>query len=208
MPDRGKRQRGPETRTALLRAATTVVERDGIAAATTRRIAEEAGLPLGTVHYWFADKSDLLEGVIDLLLEDVRAGVAEERDTASVRELLARLHERYTTLSIGRQLALFEITTHALRTEGMHNLARDQYRAYTEAAREGITPWADQADRTLPGGAPALAALAVAVMDGLTLSSLAAPGDPDRAAALDLFAHLLDRAGLGAEAEPTRPAHE
>src|SRR5215469_9316126 len=68
-------------RAELVEAAGRVVARDGVAAATTRRIAEEAGLPHGLVHYWFASKDELLEEVIMTLLrqfEEVTAALAGE----------------------------------------------------------------------------------------------------------------------------------
>lgn len=200
MPERTKRQRGPETREALLRAAVSVVERDGIAAATTRRIADEAGLPLGAVHYWFADKADLLEAVIGVLLQDVRSGVVDGEPAAdeSIGARLDGIHARYAHLPEGRQVALFEVTTHALRTEGLAHLAQEQYRVYDATARAGIEPWRAQADRILPGGSTALATLLVAVMDGLTLAELASPDAPEPAQALRLFGHLLTQAGLDA----------
>src|SRR5215469_4946535 len=63
-------------RAELVEAAGRVVARDGVAAATTRRIAEEAGLPQGLVHYWFASKDELLEEVIMTLLREFEAVTA------------------------------------------------------------------------------------------------------------------------------------
>src|SRR5580698_2955929 len=71
---REPRKRSADGRRAeLVEAAGRVVARDGIAAATTRRIAEEAGLPQGLVHYWFASKDELLEEVIMTLLRQFEA---------------------------------------------------------------------------------------------------------------------------------------
>jgi AcrR family transcriptional regulator len=75
-------ERAPRKRTAdgrraeLVEAAGRVVARDGVAAATTRRIAEEAGLPHGLVHYWFASKDELLEEVIMTLLRQFEEATA------------------------------------------------------------------------------------------------------------------------------------
>jgi AcrR family transcriptional regulator len=72
-------QRSPRQRSAggrraeLVAAAARVVSRDGVAAATTRRIADEAGLPQGLVHYWFASKDELLQEVIMTLLSQFEA---------------------------------------------------------------------------------------------------------------------------------------
>lgn len=203
-PER-RRPRGAETRAALLRAALQVVEQDGIAAATTRRIAEQAGLPLGAVHYWFADKDDLLRAVVGDLLTEVRADLGTGPDSEGVGERLDRIVAGYLSMAPGRQLALFEVTTHAIRSEGLQELAVEQYRAYRTAARDGMAPWTDQIDRDLPGGADALAALVVAVVDGLTLAALADPEGAGTQAALGLFGELLARGGLGPPRPPRPP---
>lgn len=158
---------------------------------TTRRVADEAGLPLGTVHYWYAGKEALVAAVVDALLTDLRTVADEEVDGASAGRL-ERIHDRYASMPIGRQIALFEITTFAVRDDDLRGLAREQYAAYTATARSGIQDWADSADVDLPGGADALAALVVAVMDGLSLAELAAPDDPSRKDALRLFSYLLE----------------
>jgi AcrR family transcriptional regulator len=197
---RRRRPRGPaagrETRTALVRAALQVIEQEGIAAATTRRIAEQAELSLGAVHYWFADKDDLLRAVVDVLLQEVRDDLGTGPDGESAGHRLARIFANYIAMRPGRQLALFEATTHAIRTEGLQPLAVGQYEAYRSAAREGLGPWHEQVDQELPGGTDALAALLVAVVDGLTLANLADPERSHAGEAFVLFADLLSRAGL------------
>ncbi len=191
-----RRPRGEATRAALIAAALTIVERDGIAAATTRQIADEAGVPLGTVHYWFASKDDLLREVAAQLLTQVRADATRAESPATVSERLATVFETYTAMDAGRQLALFELTTHSVRDDGLAGLAREQYDTYRAAAREAIEPWANEVDAQLAGGSSALAALLVAVMDGVTLAALADPESPAPAEALRLFAGLLENAGI------------
>lgn len=191
-----RRPRGTGTRAALVQATLEVVEQDGIVAATTRRIAERAGLPLGAVHYWFADKDDLLRAVVDVLLTEVRDDLGSGPEQESVADRLARVFANYAAMAPGRQLALFEVTAHAIRTDGLRELAVGQYAAYRSAARDGLAPWREQVDRDLPGGTEALAALLVAVVDGLTLAALADPDHSSADGAFALFADLLGRAGL------------
>ena len=66
------------TRQALIGAAVEVIAAEGIAGATTRRITDAAGLPLGALHYWFATKGHLLEAVSEHLL----TRIAERTDRA------------------------------------------------------------------------------------------------------------------------------
>ena len=194
------------TRSALVEAALRVSERDGVAAATTRQIADEASTPLGTVHYWFADKDELLRAVVDSLLTQVRADVHRASERAGSAERLTGAYEAFMAMPVGRQLALFELTTFAIRNDRLRQVAADQYQAYRAAAQEGLQPWREAAE-ALPGGADALGALLVAVIDGLTLASLADP-DSRGVEALALFAHLLLLAGVGGEviAEATTPS--
>ncbi|WP_194905188.1 TetR family transcriptional regulator [Quadrisphaera sp. INWT6] len=213
--------RGEGTRTALVEAAVRVVEREGVAAATTRRIAAEAGLPLGAVHYWFRDKRALLAAVVAALLDQVREqalvptgrteGQAEgqpegqpEGRASGEDGGLAALHRRLAALPAERQLALFEVTTHALRDPALHHLAREQYAAYREVALAAVASWAGDGVDALPGGRAALATLLVACLDGLTLAALAdgpARGDDG---AVDLLLHLLR--GALPPTPPGRPA--
>ena len=53
-----------ERREQLIDAAIRVISRDGMAGATTRRIAEQAGAPQASLHYSFADKEELFSAVI------------------------------------------------------------------------------------------------------------------------------------------------
>lgn len=193
-----KRPRGEETRDLLIRAALTVLERDG--AATTRKIAEEAQVPLGTVHYWFADTDDLYSAVVDALLREVRGEVEEAAAEAGAGRRLRHVYDGFMRMPLRRQLALFEVTARAIRDPQLRHLAREQYEAYRESAAVGLAPWAEAVDAKLPGGHKALTTLIVAVSDGLTLSSLADPDGTDAHAALSLLAELLHRAGITEDA--------
>ncbi|MFI6536747.1 TetR/AcrR family transcriptional regulator [Nonomuraea sp. NPDC050547] len=79
-----------ERRRDVLTAASRVIVRDGIDAATTRAIAKEAGLSNGVLSHYFADKDEIL---LSALRESHRR--IRERLTAKVGELggLAALRE-------------------------------------------------------------------------------------------------------------------
>ena len=59
-------------RTQLIDAAIRIALRDGLDNTTVRRIATEAGVSLGTVHYCFDNKRALLEAVYELVAYLVR----------------------------------------------------------------------------------------------------------------------------------------
>jgi AcrR family transcriptional regulator len=75
-------------RQQFIDAAIVVIARDGVDGATTRRIAQEAGAPLATLHYCFQTKENLLWAVFEYLAEMVRTDLEERvpqgQSTASI----------------------------------------------------------------------------------------------------------------------------
>jgi AcrR family transcriptional regulator len=75
-------------RQQFIDAAVTVIARVGVDGATTRRIAEEAGAPLATLHYCFQTKENLLwavfEQIADLVRTSLDASNTKGRTTASI----------------------------------------------------------------------------------------------------------------------------
>jgi TetR/AcrR family transcriptional regulator, regulator of biofilm formation and stress response len=71
----------PERRTRILRAALEVIASEGVHAASYRRIAAQAGVPLGSTTYYFSD----LETLIVSAFETLRDGL-EPRYAAPVRD--------------------------------------------------------------------------------------------------------------------------
>jgi AcrR family transcriptional regulator len=193
-PDRAPARRPDDEgrRAELIAAASRVIAEHGIAAATTRRIAEEAGVPSGLVHYWFSGKDELLEAVISDTLVSIEDAVRESRAEPHDDEL-APLHQQllgaFRTVETddrGRQLAMYEMTTWALRRPGLAEVARHQYASYRRVAAEGL-----EAVGIDPASDPALSALVAAVFDGLTLAWLADPEGTDPEAVLRLLARLV-----------------
>lgn len=44
--------------------------RDGLKKATNRKIAQEAGIPLGLIHYYFKDREEMIEGLVEWTAEN------------------------------------------------------------------------------------------------------------------------------------------
>ena len=79
------------TREKLLRAALTLVAREGFPAATTAAIAETAGVAEGTLYRHFSSKDDLLIEAYRVMKAEMAAAVEEAFDmTAPVAARLAR----------------------------------------------------------------------------------------------------------------------
>lgn len=65
-------------RRQLVASARSVLMRDGVARASLRAIAEEAGIPLGTLQYVFPSKDLLLRAVIEDVVEELAALLKED----------------------------------------------------------------------------------------------------------------------------------
>jgi AcrR family transcriptional regulator len=94
---RAKQARGRRTIVAVLEAAAQVLQREGYARATTNRIAERAGVSVGTVYQYFADKEQIFDALIGREIEGL-LGVLQrvafdpsESITAGLRRLLQLL---------------------------------------------------------------------------------------------------------------------
>ena len=61
---RAKQERAHATLDAILEAAARVLVREGYAGATTNRIAEVAGVSVGTLYQYFAHKNDVFDALI------------------------------------------------------------------------------------------------------------------------------------------------
>lgn len=179
-PDRRRQERGKARRRDILVATLALVRRGGIPAVTSRAVAREAGVPLGSLSYYFDGKDDLLE---QALLLHVDEEVARLRD---ISEALAaegepdpqRAAAAFTSVLREGDLstiAQFELYLEAGRNPALRAAAARCFAAYEEVVAQTLTaaglPDAEQA-----------APLFVAFADGLGLRQLAAP---DTALALD-----------------------
>jgi AcrR family transcriptional regulator len=183
-----------QRRSQLVEAALEVAAAQGIAATTVRRVAEHAGVALGVVHYCFADKDELVSEVaariVERLAETSVAGLAQGDLDAALRAAVAALWADIEATP-GEQLLTYEITTHALRTRGMANVATRQYEVSQAAAMRLLDEAAAATSAMWNRPVSELAAEALAFLDGVTLRWLV---ERDGAAArrrLDAFAGYL-----------------
>ena len=174
-----------ERRAALARAALAVIARDGLAAATTRAIVAEAGMPLASFHYAVPSRDELLRDVVELVVaEEGSAALAPLLARAdSIREATVVAMTAYLELvkhDPGHEQAMFELTQYALRTPGLDDLPAEQYARYHALAIELLDTATAQHHPDWRVPMPDLARLLVSFTDGLTLAWLA---DRDDAAA-------------------------
>jgi AcrR family transcriptional regulator len=92
------RRREPLTREAVLRAAVALADRDGVAALTMRKLAEQLGVEAMSLYHHVANKDAILDGMVDMVFGEMELPSADDGDwrTAmrrrafSAREVLTR----------------------------------------------------------------------------------------------------------------------
>ncbi|MFD4259536.1 TetR/AcrR family transcriptional regulator [Streptomyces sp. NPDC058534] len=193
-----------ERRTRLVDAAIAVMVRDGVSAATTRAIVAEADMPLGSFHYCFRSKEELLGEVIEVitghtleraLSEVVSDGELEERLCRGMRaywqHVVEEPHEHRLT---------YELTQYAARQPGLAVVAERQYQTYLAANTRLIEALTDDEGKRLEWSVPVpvLARYVTAALDGVTLLYLNEGNAAAAGEALDLVARHV--AGLARQA--------
>jgi AcrR family transcriptional regulator len=179
----------------LLGAALRVVAREGVAAATTRRIAAEAGVATGVVHYAYRSKDELLRDVAlaatQQLSDAAVAGLKPGGDLRATLRATLRDVWRMVEDDPDTQLALYELTTYCLRTPGLADVATEQYVSYTAVAAATLEAVAAACDVTFDADRQLLARLLGTVIDGGMLAWLADRDTAAAIAAIDLFIEHL-----------------
>ena len=137
--------RASERRGQLVTAARAVLRRDGVAGTTLRAVASEAAVPLGTLHYVFPAKEQLITAVLEDVRDEVSAVFQAAQTNAGLGHAIRHgLHSYWNQLVVDDPaLALMrhELFLYALRTPGLENQARWQIDAYTRI----VADWSQQA---------------------------------------------------------------
>lgn len=123
----------------LIKAAAKVIREEGVACATTRRIASEAGVPLGSVHYHFKNKQQLFEAVsgsIGATGKDwVEKHIHAEMGVSAAAGAIALAFAQWAEQTPSDQLTEFELGIWALRTKTQVKLPQQSYQDWLEHYR-------------------------------------------------------------------------
>jgi TetR/AcrR family transcriptional regulator, tetracycline repressor protein len=93
-PARAPGQRAGLTRPRVLATAHELLAERGIDALTMRALAERLGVSPNTLYSHVADKTDLVDAILDDVLAEVEAPLADAEDpTAGLQALMASTHE-------------------------------------------------------------------------------------------------------------------
>lgn len=152
-------------------------------------------MPSGLVHYWFSGKDELLEAVVEDMLGSFETAANSPTDVVPDDELFSMLRAAFRVVEEddrGRQIAAYELTTWALRHQGLEGLASGQYRRTRSIAQAGIDHWRQRVGLTLGVPDAQLAQLITAIFDGLVLAWLADPEGTDVDGTLRLLSSLLE----------------
>jgi AcrR family transcriptional regulator len=182
-----------ERRAEVVAAVWRIVSRDGLEAATVRRVAAETGMSTSVVSHYFSGKDDLLRLAFRIVVERGRdRAIAQSEQGGRARALLVTAlpldAERRAEARVWFSILGLALTRPELAAE--QRRAYDAWRAEVAAAlrAEGLREGLD---------AEAEAAGLVALVDGLTVQATFAPRKMTAARQLALVAERLAELGIG-----------
>ncbi|MFB7103703.1 TetR/AcrR family transcriptional regulator [Streptomyces hydrogenans] len=199
--------RAAEREEQIVAAAMRVLGSVGVPAMTLRAVAAEAGIPLGTLHYVFPAKDQLLRAVMAKVVRDISEALRAEAELDqgvehAFRQGITSFWGRLVESDLGLQIMQYELTMYSLRAEGAAGLARSQYERYSSLVTEFCEQAAQAAGERCVIGYDALGRLTLALIDGLILQYVA---NPDRDRARRDLKHALDMIVLLADPRPAAP---
>ena len=163
-----------DRRTEILAAAIRVLARDGLAQASTRKLAAEAGINQATLLYHVGSKDELLLAVLREMMRQTReiAVAAAIDHEMPLREAIAnslRAFWCHVEETPELQVMQYELTLYALRNPEAAWLAREQYSGYCAVVEGVLRAACERQGPTCAVLYDALARFIVGGMDGLIL---------------------------------------
>ncbi|MEU6103330.1 TetR/AcrR family transcriptional regulator [Streptomyces flaveolus] len=182
-------------REQLVAAALRVMKRDGIAAATTRAICAEAGMPHGAFHYCFRSKQELyaalLAADINVTLDAAWPTVAPDADPVDAIRALLRAYWSAVEGDPETQLVLSELVNLALREPELSELPGWEHRASLEKVISYLDRFADETRLEYAVETRVLAEMVLSALGGVVSSWLSHRNSAVALETLDRFAALF-----------------
>lgn len=140
-----------ERRKQFTDAAAKIIREEGLAKATTRRIAQEANAPLGSLHYCFRNKEELFEAVSQKLLDE---GLGRAGDTVlpgmgitkAASEILRTL-SAWIMANKTSQIGEFEFYSWIMRSENHGDVPKRIYNKWIGTLRDILQSAATPAEQ-------------------------------------------------------------
>ncbi|BCI55920.1 hypothetical protein NIIDNTM18_51980 [Mycolicibacterium litorale] len=115
-------------------AATRVIREHGVSKATTRRIADEAGAPLASLHYCFRGKDELYEMVMETLGVEGRSRLAESvtagMGVSAAAGAILRETAAWALQTFEDRLTDYEVAIWAIRSTEFAQIPKKTYRTW------------------------------------------------------------------------------
>ncbi len=176
-------RRLPATAKRILEAAKTIVAERGFSELTMTALEQESGANRALVSYYFGDKAGLVAAIVDSLFEEPDSEVVEEiRDSSEGPERTLRFLEWQQRVSANDRVnrMLYELLPHAFKDAQIRLRFAEEYRLYRTVDADCLQPTPVQ---LTPEEAEALAAVAIAVVEGLAMQRALDPDGFDHASA-------------------------
>jgi AcrR family transcriptional regulator len=169
----------PPTARRILDAAQTILSERGYAELTMAALELESGANRALVSYYFGGKAGLIAALIDSLFQNPdEAGVEQIRAESEGPERTERFLDWQREVSADDRVnrMLYELLPHALRDPEVRARFAEEYRVYLDADGDCLA----SAPRELSDDeADALAAVSIAVVEGLGIQRALDPGGFD-----------------------------
>jgi len=161
-------------REEIVDAVWRVITRDGIAAATTRAIADEAGCSNGVLSHYFADKTALLHAALDLgyrrIEEKVNAVLASSTGVAALRDVLRLTVPISQDALFGNQVEL-AFLGHAVGNRELARQHHEVYEHFRSIVRRLLVEARRRGEISPIGNLDTIADALVALIDGLGMEA-------------------------------------
>jgi AcrR family transcriptional regulator len=163
----------------IVEAMRGVVAEHGATGATFERVAREAGVSRGLLHYHFGTKERLLAEVVrrdcDLRMAAIDAALAQAGDADDVLNALVRSLEDLVEHDPGFFAVLFELFTISRRNQDVADELAELLRRTRVHLAEQLAAKRDEGTIELTAEPEAVASILFALADGLALRMLAEP---------------------------------
>lgn len=159
------------------------MSREGVAAASTRRVAAEAGVPQSMIHYVFGKKNQLIRAVVETVSARLIRALSEVPPTPDWEDQIHDTVESvWDIVAADPAAALFvmELMAWALRDPELRDLADDLHRVYYLTANDAVRRLRQANSRTsFRLDSEEMASLCVCAINGLIVTFLV-HGDRER----------------------------
>jgi AcrR family transcriptional regulator len=203
----GRVLRGEATRRRIVDAARDILLERGHAAASTRAVADKAGVPLSLVHYHFGGKQGLLLEVLgrenDLLLRRQQKLYAAPGPLAEKWRAACDFLEE--DVRSGYVRVLWKLWAAGLADEELAAGWRSAMGGWRQLLESVFATWAEELEIELPLSPRALSTLLANMFEGIEIELLAGVPEEDapHAEVLDAMGELIERAEAGLSSAPS-----